>query len=68
MELRGYDFEKEEDSTEEKGRTRTRKEDRPWHWVIKNLVKDGLLPRETTPQALKKKLKRLYPDWPWEKI
>jgi len=67
MELRGYDFEKEEDSTE-KGRTRTRKEDRPWHRVIKKLVEEGLLPREITPQALKGRLKRLYPDWPWEKI
>ena len=93
LELRGFEFEKEEDPTaeklersgkivtdemlenarrqsrpEEKKRTRTRKERRSWDWVIKKLVEEGLLPKEITPQALKKRLKTSYPEWPWDEV
>ena len=47
---------------------RTRKERRSWDWVIKKLLQEGLLQKVITHQALKKKLKRRYPEWPWEKI
>jgi hypothetical protein len=53
--------------TEQKGK-RTRKERQSWAWVIKKLVEEGLLLKEITPQALKKRLKISYPEWPWEKI
>jgi hypothetical protein len=52
----------------EKERKRTRKERRSLKWVIKKLVEEGLLPKEITPQALKKRLKTHYPEWPWEKV
>jgi hypothetical protein len=48
-------------------RTRVRSEGHPWHWVIKELVKEGVLPKKITPQALKKMLKNRYPEWPWDK-
>uniref|UniRef100_A0A7C3WIZ3 Uncharacterized protein n=1 Tax=Desulfobacca acetoxidans TaxID=60893 RepID=A0A7C3WIZ3_9BACT len=52
----------------EKKRARVRKERRSWKFVIRNLVKDGLLPKEITPQALKRMLKVHYPEWPWDEV
>ncbi len=48
-----------------KRKTRTRKELRPWHWVIRKLVEGGLLKREISHQALKKMLKANYPEIDW---
>jgi hypothetical protein len=65
MELRGS--EEERNLTGKKGK-RTRKERNSWDWVIGKLVKEGLLKREITHQALRKMLKNRYPDWPWEEV
>jgi hypothetical protein len=52
----------------EKKRTRVRKERGSWNFVIRQLVKEGLLTKIITHQALKSKLKRLYPDVPWDEV
>lgn len=59
---------KRQSEVKEKKRTRTRKERRPWNWVIKKLVEEGLLPKEISHQALKERLKTNYADWPWDQI
>jgi len=52
----------------EKKRTRVRQERRSWNWVITQLVKDGLLSKKISYQALKKRLEISYPEWPWEEV
>jgi predicted NAD-dependent protein-ADP-ribosyltransferase YbiA (DUF1768 family) len=52
----------------EKMQTRVRQERRSWDWVITQLVKEGLLPKKISHQALKKMLKNRYPDWPWDEV
>lgn len=47
---------------------RIRKERRTWEWVIKQLVQEGLLPKEITRQALKDRLKNIFTDYPWEEV
>jgi hypothetical protein len=83
LELRGYVVTdemlinaREQREIKEKKKTRTRKEDRPWHRVIKKLVEEGLVKKVKTPsgeknpssQAFKKMLKNRYPLWPWDEI
>jgi hypothetical protein len=52
----------------EKKRTRVRKEWGSWNFVIRQLIKEGLLPKIITPQALRKKLNCLYPEVPWNEV
>jgi len=49
-------------------RKRTRRPSATWEMVIDNLVKEKLLPEKITPQALKKSLKKQFPDYPWDKV
>jgi len=57
----------EREATEKK-LTRVRKEWGSWKSVIRQLVKEGLLPKIITPQAFRKRLNRLYPAIPWNKV
>ena len=61
----------------EKKRKRTKKDRRPWHWVIKKLVEEGIVKKVKAPsgqtknpslQAFKKMLKRRYPLYSWDKV
>lgn len=49
-------------------RKRTRNPSATWEMVIDNLVEEKLLPEKITPQALKKSLKKRFPDYPWDKV
>ncbi|MEW6386153.1 MAG: hypothetical protein AB1491_01360 [Thermodesulfobacteriota bacterium] len=74
LELRGFEFEEDEDPEaemlEKSGkRTRTKKDRQSWkNHVIPQLVKEGFFPKEISPQALKKQLKRHYPYVPWDQV
>jgi hypothetical protein len=51
-----------------KEKTRTRRNFTPWTQVIEKLVEEGLLSKKISHQALKKRLRNKYPDYPWDKI
>jgi hypothetical protein len=51
-----------------KEESRTRKNSAPWNRVIEKLVEEGLLPKKISHQALKKRLRNKYPDYPWDKV
>ncbi len=53
--------------TEEK-RKRTRKNFAPWNQVIVKLVEEGFLSKKISYQALKKRLRNIDPDYPWDMI
>ena len=57
---------REQSEIKEQKKKRIRKEGRSWHWVIKKLVEDGLLPKEITVQAFKKILENRYSFHPWD--
>jgi len=47
---------------------RARKENKPWHMVIRQLVQEGLLSGPISHQALKKKLTKKFPWFNWSEI
>lgn len=52
----------------EKKRKRTRKNSAPWDSVIEKMVNEGLLTKKISHQAIKKMLKRRWPNYPWDEI
>lgn len=47
---------------------RVRKERRAWRGMPRQLIEKKLLKKPITPQGLKKKLKRLFPNIDWDKV
>jgi hypothetical protein len=72
LEIRGVKGEESQDdhlvdnkNSDLQGKKRTRKPSATWEMVIDILVKEKLLPKKITPQALKQSLKKHFPDYAW---